>query len=78
MVSKFSRPKTDSAAIKRVIDAADTDDNPKGNPAVGDVRFTMVLDGETAQRVDLARRRGRLTRRAWLRLAIEKALEENG
>jgi hypothetical protein len=87
-MSKFAKPKAAPAVaqadIDRVIEGADAvDDRRKGKPTEdagdGEVRFTMTLTGDLAQRVDRARKAaGGLTRLSWIRLAVAEKLNRDG
>jgi len=87
MMSKFSKPTRpghipDQADIDRVISGADAvDDRKAEKPAEEDpeVRFTMTLPADMAQRVDVARKAaGRLTRLSWIRMAVAEKLTRDG
>jgi hypothetical protein len=82
-MSKFAKPgtkpKLTAAEIDRVIGAAEAHDaSPPAAPLAEDVRFTMTLPGDLADAVDAARKRARLTRLAWIRLAVAEKLEREG
>jgi hypothetical protein len=85
-MSKFSKPKPTSpvteAEIERVIQGADAVDDPRGEKKPidqGDVRFTMTLAGDMAQRIDRARKAaGGLTRLSWIRVAVAEKLARDG
>jgi hypothetical protein len=85
MMSKFNKPRPaghipHQADIDRVIRGADTiDDRKVEAPDETEVRFTMTLPTDMAQRVDVARKEaGRLTRLSWIRMAVAEKLNRDG
>lgn len=83
-MSKFSTPRAKAtptqAEIDRVIGAAEAHDaTPAANgEADKEIRFTMVLSGDQSEGIDASRKRSKLTRLAWIRLAIAEKLEREG
>jgi len=86
-MSKFSKPRPAGHIphqddIDRVIRGAGAvDDRRVEKPAQeeGEVRFTMTLPGDLAQRVDRARKgAGGLTRLSWIRMAVAEKLNRDG
>jgi len=86
MMTKFSKPRPaghipHQADIDRVISGADAVDDRKTEKIDEgtEVRFTMTLPADMAQRVDVARKAaGRLTRLSWIRMAVAEKLSRDG
>lgn len=88
MMSKFNKPTRaghipHQSDIDRVISGADAvDDRKAEKPPTEEepeVRFTMTLPADMAQRVDVARKAaGRLTRLSWIRMAVAEKLSRDG
>jgi hypothetical protein len=80
MMSKFAKPKPQQEPSKddidRVIGSAEAKDGRVDDPAPRpDVRFTMVLSPEEADKADAARKKaGRMSRLAWIRQAMAEKL----
>jgi hypothetical protein len=83
--SKFTKPQPlpqqepTEDEIDRIIDKAESRDDPSMPEPEKEVRFTMALQSSMAFRVDKAREAaGGIARLAWIRLAIAEKLARDG